>query len=75
MKLPKFLLTFIKLRGLELSGKAIRWVEVFRVGIILHGNFLDGNCPGGNFPGGIYPGCELSKWELSGGNHPGWEFF
>ena len=49
------LLDFVKLGGLQLSGKTIRWV-----GIIL----------GGNFPGGNCSGWELSwvgifQWELS----------
>ena len=45
------LLNFVKLGGLQLSGKTSSWVEIFL---------------GGNFPGGNYPGWEFSGWELSG---------
>ena len=56
------LLNFVKLCGLQLSGKTVSWVEIFL---------------GGNFPGGKYPGWEFSGWELScvgiflGGNFAG----
>ena len=79
------LLNFVKLGGLQLSGKTISWVEIF----------LDGHFPGGNyfgwefsgwecsgqelswvriFVGGDFPRWKFSGWELSGGNHSGGNF-
>ena len=74
------LLNFVKLGGLQLSGKTISWVEIFLggnfpwwkfslveiflVGIILDGNFPGGNCPGGSYLSGNFPD----------GSYPGWEF-
>ena len=53
------LLNFVKLGGMQLSGKIISSVEIFRVGVILGRNFL---------------WWEFSVWELSEENHPGGNF-
>ena len=71
------LLNFVKLGELQLFGKTISWVEIFRMRIILDGNFPGGNCPSGSYPRLEYSGWEFSKWELSwmgiffGGSFPG----
>ena len=68
------LLNFVKLVGLQLSGRTISCVEIF----------LGGHFQGGNFPGGSYPWWEFSlvgvfrvgiiRWESSGQQFSGWEF-
>ena len=69
------LLNFVKLGGLQLSGKTISWVIFSWVGIILDGNFL-GIIRVGVILGGSYPGWKLS-WvgiffdvSFPGGNRP-----
>ena len=69
------LLNFVKLGGLQLSGKTISWVEIF-----LDGHFPGGNFLGGNVLGGSYPGREFSQvgiflgGNFPGGNHSGGNF-
>ena len=68
-EIVKMLLNFVKLGGLQLSGKTISWVEIF-----LGGNFLGGNYLMWEFFGWELSRWEFSGWELSNRNHLGGNF-